>query len=117
MLHDHMVLALIRLNIPQSPWEEDTRWRQCSKGKKELFEHSSPRESVLYQANLAEILTSKHWQHHSTVDDPAQAVWDDMEIESKIDLRGSKIMLGRFMEVIRKLEEELDNSGERKWFY
>ena len=49
-LKSHLLMTLLRLNVPLGPWQEDQRWKQVLGNALEQRKHGSPRDSVLFMS-------------------------------------------------------------------
>ena len=114
---DHMVMALIRVNVTSSPWLQDTRYRQIVHGRDEIFERLTPRNCSLYREFLPQLLSEEPTARYATEPSPGQACWDGLHDENVLDKKYAKTVVNRFCDVVRALERDLYGKTQRKWFY
>ena len=114
---DHIVLSLIRVNVPNSPWSQDTRYRQVRAARDEIFRNLNPNTCALFNAFLPQLLSEAPTARFATEPDPAQACWYGVEDENVIDNKNAKTVANRFCDVIRSLERDLSGKTQRVWFY
>jgi hypothetical protein len=114
---DHIVMALVRLNVPNSPWHEDTRWKQAMLARDEIFKTQKHNTCELFQFFLPELLADGSTSKYSKCEDPAEACWNGLREENVLDNKGGKTVSNRFCGVIRKMRLDLQSKAQRKWWY
>ena len=53
---DHLMLSLLRVNIPVGPWEEDARFKQVRHSLEELFATEVPLQNEIFKHLLPDML-------------------------------------------------------------
>lgn len=116
-LYRHLLLSLIRLNVPTGPWSEDMRYKQCLQGLQELLSTETPQSCPLFQAFLPDMLAEEAGKDLQTDSDPAGAMWRRLSESNPFSTKGTKVVLGRFMDVLRKSRDELRHFHQRRFIY
>lgn len=116
-LYGHLLLSLLRLNVPLGPWSEDQRWRECRQALAELLSTERPEHCALYQAFLPQLLSEVPEEQYNAMDDPEQDLWNYLKQENPFVLKGTKVCLGRFMDVIRAMKRELPQWHTRSFVF
>lgn len=116
-LYDHLLLSMIRLNVPCGPWSEDMRYKQCVQGVQELLSTEGPGSCPLFQAFLPDMLAEAAGNDLRQHPDPAGAMWRRLAEENPFSRKGCKVVLGRFMDVLRKSKAELAHFHQRRFMY
>ena len=116
-LYDHVVMSLVRLNIPVSPWHTDMRYRQTHLALRDLLDTETPQRCVLFQEYAPALLAEPATQHLSAEENPEQALWDYLRHNSCVATKGTKIMMGRYCNVLRKLRSEVRHFHQRQFIY
>ena len=116
-LMNHIVLSLIRLNIPVSPWQEDVRFQQSRKAALELFKNETPERCELFREFAPQMLREAAGSDLASGEDPEAELWTQLQDSNPFSTKGTKLVLGRYLGVVRKLREELAHFAQRKFFY
>ena len=115
--YNHAVMALIRLNIPVSPWHQDTRYRQCMASKEELFATQNPETCALFQDFSYEMLhepAGRQFLGSWGEGTPEHKLWHHLMFDGGcMKNRGTKCIHGRFLDLVRKLKKECQHPGQR----
>ena len=112
-LFDHLLLSLLRLNVPVGPWHEDLRYKECLQGLQELLEFGKPEDSPLFQAFVNEMIEEEGGQDCQEHEDPAKAMWEKLKISNPFSTKGTKVSIGRFMDCLRVSRKELKQWAQR----
>ena len=56
-LNSHLVLSLLRINVPHSPWHEVVRYKQVMGSLSELCKSTTPEDCALWQDLSHEMLS------------------------------------------------------------
>ena len=116
-LYQHCVLALVRLNIPNSPWGMSMRYHQCKEALGELSRNSSWDRCFLFKEFAPAMLCEASTMHFADCDRPEEELFAHVVSGGAFQTKGAKTMMGRFAGVIRKIEEELEHISQRKFMY
>ena len=116
-LRAHLFLTLLRLNIPCGPWSEDMRYKQVTGSIDEFLQHGSFEELPLFADHFDDMLSDPDSKHLLDSDNPVEALWTNMKTDHAFKLKDSKCMLGRFLEVIRRIKKDLTNRSQKKFWY
>lgn len=116
-LYEHLLLSMIRLNVPCGPWSEDMRYKQCVQGLQELLLTEGAESSPLFQAFLPEMLAEPAGRDLQGRPDAPTAMWRRLAEDNPFSTKGSKVVLGRFMDVLRRSKAELQHFHQRRFIY
>ena len=108
---------LVVFNTPYGPWSEDTRFRQCQSGLKELCALQKPADLPLFEAMLPQMLEDKAFRHLQGHANPAEATWHMLMTENPWSRKGSKGVKGRCMAFCRGARHEAKHYTARAFGY
>ena len=91
------------------------RWLQVIASIDELLSSvKDPLKMPLFASHLEEMLEDPCVEHLKHEPNPAQAMWTEgMQMHNPFRLKGSKCMPGRFMDVVRRLDQDNQGRGQR----
>ncbi|CAK0789936.1 unnamed protein product, partial [Prorocentrum cordatum] len=116
--YHRMAFVALRLNIPVSPWLENMRWKQVLGCAGELFDkYEHPRELPFFADMEHALMHEPAGVKFLQTDEPPVAFWEHLKTSNAFTNRGTKIMIGRYGDIIRKLRSELPHFEQRKFFY
>ena len=55
-LYNHILMSVLRINVPCGPWLQDMRWKEALQALNEVFETPTPEAVPYYQSLLQEML-------------------------------------------------------------
>lgn len=113
----HIVLSLIRLNVPVSPWQEDTQFQQPRRAATELLDNETLGNCEMHTGFAQEMLLEPAGQEFAANGRGDEDLWEAMESSNPFANKGTKSMLGIYLGVIRKMREESKHDAQRKSFY
>jgi hypothetical protein len=93
------------------------RWREARQSLDELLRTEKPQECALYQAFLPSMLEEKAGADLASAADPSAELWARLRESNPFSVRGSKCVLGRFMEVLRRMRSDLDHLSPQSFCY
>jgi hypothetical protein len=115
--YERVVLSLLRLNIPVSPWNEGTRFKQNLQALDEILATSGPETCESFQAFSMEMLREPAGAQFIDEPNPEEALWKYLAENHPCMNRGTKVILGRYGEVLHKLGEDVKHFAQRKFLY
>lgn len=117
-MFDHVLKALIRINFVNGPWEEDAHFGKIVGTAEDMFRHGSVDTHELFKASLADMQRDPCLREIiAEAEEPDQAIWEYLPRSNPFQKRAGKAVMGRFLEVIRRLKVQLEDYGIRKFFY
>ncbi len=116
-LGNHLTLALLRVNIPSSPWHQDERLAQARGAFDELLANEGPSTCVLFKEMVHDMLAEKAGQEFASEEDPAQALWNSFATHSCLSKKAEAVVNSRWMRLLRKLDEDSESFHQRKFIY
>jgi hypothetical protein len=117
-LYGHLVLSLIRLNIVNGPWAEDMWYKAIINVLDQILnrEGSTWRDQELFKEFLAEMLEEEGGSDLKQYPDGPDRLWERLKSDHPFRRKGAKVVLNRFMEVVRKLREHQRTWAQRIFF-
>lgn len=116
-LFEHLLLSMLRLNVPVGPWAEDMRFKQGAQGLQELLTYESHDKCPLYQHFLGDMLSELAAADLAGEEDASALLWERLRSNNPFSVKGTKVCLGRFMDFLRKSKSELEHWHQRKFLY
>ncbi len=100
--------------MPVGPWCEDVRYKQVEASLREAYCTEKAGANVFWQEYLHEMLEEHAGQAFRDAENPEVALWSSLP-SSPVLQRGTKVSLGRYVELLRKLKRELSHWAQRKF--
>jgi hypothetical protein len=116
-LFEHILNDIIRINVPVGPWKEDVRYKQALQCLDEMFKYGSPRTNEVFVEMGLEMLVEEAGRDFAEDEDPYASIWDNVGTQHPFATKNTKCVLGRFLDVIRRIRSELKHFGQRKFCY
>ena len=116
-MQSHMSMALLRVNIPASPWDTRSRWKQVIGRLDDMFRNESPATNAVFREMLPRLLAEPAGRQYRYEPDPEQALWNGMEERNAFSVAGAKVVKNRYCDVVRKLGQEVGQATQRKFGY
>ena len=115
-LFSHLLLALVRLNVVNGPWEEDVWYNKIINQLEDLFNRVPDGTSVpCFMEFVEEMLDEPAGRDLRGHPDAFQQLWARLKTNHPYRRKGAKCQMGRFMNVVRKLTEHLRHFAPRKF--
>ena len=83
----------------------------------DMLKHSSPARCPLFKEYLSDMLKDANLKDLAGAEDVENQLWERLPQSNPLVRRGGKAVMGRFLEVIARLRDELEDYGQRKVFY
>ena len=112
----YISMQLFRFNTPMSPYDEGVRWAQLKKSSEEI-QSRSPNMIPFWRDMVDEMLHEPAGRHCLESSDPELALHTHLKESNCTTKKGTKVIKGRYLSLVRKTREELEWPGQRKFFY
>ena len=109
-LKSHMSMALFRVNIPASPWDTRSRWKQVIGRLDDMFRNESPATNYIFREMSPRLLSEPAVRQYRYDLNPEQALWDGMEERNAFTIAGAKIL-----KPILRCGEKVESGGWPGW--
>ncbi|CAK0809598.1 unnamed protein product, partial [Prorocentrum cordatum] len=116
-LGNHLTLALLRVNIPSSPWHQDERLNQNRDAFDELMKFEAPETCVLFKAMAVDMLKEEAGRSFAAEEHPEQALWNSFKEDNPLTLKDTVVVNSRWVKLIRKLRDDIRNYHQRAFIY
>ena len=116
-LKTHLMMSLLRINVPCGPRNEDMRYKQVVGAITELLRTGKPKELPLFMDCLDGMLADPAAIAFRFKEDPATDLFNSMATTCPFIKKNSKCMLGRFMDVVRRIKTDLEAFNQREFWY
>ena len=113
----HVAMQLIRYNVPLSPWDEGLRFSQVKTCSLELQHNSSPNMCPLWRDFSDDMLAEEAGQPYQHQSDLEGAMWHGLKDESCVHNKGSKVIKGRYLDLVRQTKVHNREAYQRCFSY
>ena len=114
---NHLSLALLRINIPSSPWHQDERLAQARGAFDEMLKHEKPDTCVLFKSLVHDMLSEEAGSEFQAEEDPKVALWESFAISNPLARKDAVVVNSRWMKLLRKMRADTQNFHQRKFVY
>ncbi|CAK0805860.1 unnamed protein product, partial [Prorocentrum cordatum] len=114
-LFDHLLSDVICINFANGPWSEDTHFKRMQQCPQDTFEASSPDKNALFQEMMNDMLADPSAKDIRGDEDCGQLLWDAIPESSPLVKRGGKAVMGRLMEINRRIRKELNDYNAKRF--
>ncbi|CAK0816772.1 unnamed protein product [Prorocentrum cordatum] len=114
-LFDHLLSDVVRINFANGPWSEDTRFKRMQQCLQDAFETGPPGKNVLFQDMVNDMLADSSAKDIRGNEDCRQLLWNAIPESNPLAKRGGKAIMGRFLEIIRRIRKELNGYNAKRF--